>query len=304
MDNAREFRGNLIRRVCKEYGIDPVFRPVKKPRYGAHIERLLGTVASKLKSLPGATFSNPVELGDSDPRKTAAFTFDELEAYLANYFAGDYHQSKHSELDMPPIKKWREGIHGTTQIPAHGIPPLIQDENRLRLDFLPYFERTIQAYGIQWENIHYYDDVLRPWYRVMDPEHPKELLKFRFHYDPRNISVLYFFDPKAKRYYRVPYRDPRHEPISKWERDTARRKLSADGARDVDEAMIFKTHEKLHALAENAVKETKRQRRERQARKIHGRGHAVKPEGEPDMPKDASYPDVYADVEPYEDIDA
>jgi len=40
MDNAREFRGDMLKFACNEYDIDLHLRPVKKPRYGAHIERL------------------------------------------------------------------------------------------------------------------------------------------------------------------------------------------------------------------------------------------------------------------------
>jgi putative transposase len=40
VDNAREFRGNMLSAACKEYDIDLHLRPVKKPRYGAHIDDL------------------------------------------------------------------------------------------------------------------------------------------------------------------------------------------------------------------------------------------------------------------------
>ena len=66
MDNAREFRGLTLRDGCLEYNIDPQFRPVKTPHYGGHIERLMGTASEKLKTLEGATFSNPTERGDYD----------------------------------------------------------------------------------------------------------------------------------------------------------------------------------------------------------------------------------------------
>ena len=65
-DNAGEFRGKMLRRACKEYNIDIEWRPVKKPHYGAHIERLLGTILKKVHSIPGTTFSNIVERGKYD----------------------------------------------------------------------------------------------------------------------------------------------------------------------------------------------------------------------------------------------
>jgi putative transposase len=37
------------------------------------------------------------------------------------------------------------------------------DERRLRMDFMPYLERTVQPYGILIDQIAYYSDVLRRW---------------------------------------------------------------------------------------------------------------------------------------------
>jgi putative transposase len=59
-DNAKEFRGNMLERATANYGIQLQFRPVKKPQYGGHIERLLGTFAQEIHSLPG---NNILEFG-------------------------------------------------------------------------------------------------------------------------------------------------------------------------------------------------------------------------------------------------
>nr|WP_279196389.1 transposase family protein [Ralstonia mannitolilytica] len=57
MDNAKEFRGKMLAVATREYHIDIHLRPVKQPRYGAHIERLMGTVSEELKELKGARCS-------------------------------------------------------------------------------------------------------------------------------------------------------------------------------------------------------------------------------------------------------
>ena len=58
MDNAKEFRGNMLKLAALEYNFNLLFRPVKKPEYGGHIERLCGTLQNEMKDLPGKTFSN------------------------------------------------------------------------------------------------------------------------------------------------------------------------------------------------------------------------------------------------------
>jgi putative transposase len=62
-DNAKEFRGTMLRKACQEYGIDRHWRPVARPHFGGHSERLLGTLNAEMHTLPGSTFSKPQERG-------------------------------------------------------------------------------------------------------------------------------------------------------------------------------------------------------------------------------------------------
>lgn len=108
VDNGRDFRSRAFQRGCEDAGIDIDWRPPGEPRFGGHIERLIGTQMGKLHLLPGTTFSNPDELGDYDSRRHSAFTLRELERYIALDIVGDYHQSIHASLKRPPIAVWRE----------------------------------------------------------------------------------------------------------------------------------------------------------------------------------------------------
>jgi transposase InsO family protein len=60
-DNGKDFRGAMLRQACEQYGIGLLFRPVRQPHYGGHIERLMGTFAREIHTLPGTTFANPGE---------------------------------------------------------------------------------------------------------------------------------------------------------------------------------------------------------------------------------------------------
>ena len=161
-DNAGEFRGEMMRRACKEYGIDLEWRPVKKPHYGAHIERLIGTILKEIHNLSGATFTNPDERGQYDSEGHAVWTKGELEKWLADFITGVYHQRVHSAIGTSPIKRYELGIFGNEEMPGRGLPARIVDEDRVRLDLMPYIERTVQgSYGIVLDNIHYYSDVLK-----------------------------------------------------------------------------------------------------------------------------------------------
>lgn len=268
-DNAKEFHGNMLNRACEEHGIELNFRPVATPHYGGHIERLLGTVLEEIHSLPGTTFSNPRERGEYDSEAKAAMTLFEFEKWLANFIVGVYHQRIHSSLKTSPIKKYEEGVIGTEDCPGIGIPPRIADEDRLRLDFMPYVERTIQGYGVVIDEIHYYSDVLRRFINAGDPDDSRRKRHFVFKRDPRDISQIYFYDPELKQYSRIPYRDTSHPPISIWELREVRRQLEKEGRENIDEGLIFVTYEKMREQEERAVRETKRMRRANQRRSAH-----------------------------------
>ncbi len=137
-DNGREFRGNMLQRACKEYNIDIEWRPVKTPRYGAHIERLLGTFNQEIHSLPGTTFSSAAERGEYDSEGQAVMTMAEFEKWIVTYITGVYHQREHGGLMTSPLQQYEKGILGTEEMPGRGLPRRIVDEDRLRLDLMPY----------------------------------------------------------------------------------------------------------------------------------------------------------------------
>src|SRR5450631_1822345 len=63
-DNGSDFKGEALRRGCEDYGIRIDFRPPGRAHFGGHIERLIGTLMQRVHTLPGTTYSNPLERGD------------------------------------------------------------------------------------------------------------------------------------------------------------------------------------------------------------------------------------------------
>lgn len=267
-DNAGEFRGNMLKRACKEYGIDLEWRPVKTPHYGGHIESLLGTVLEELHTLPGTTFSNPTERGDYDSEGEAMITFSEFEEWLTKYFVGVYHLRKHSALGISPLEQYERGILGTEDIPGRGLPTRIVDEETLRLDLMPFERRTIQAYGVEIEGIHYYHEVLRRYKDTSLPDNPRRKPRFRFTRDPRKINPIYFYDPDLKQYFPIPYRDRTRPTMSVWDLRASKVRLKAQGVNkeDINEDSIFKAFSELKQLVDEAMRKTKAARRSNQRR--------------------------------------
>ena len=285
MDNAAEFRSETLKALAKEYLFDLNLRPIAKPRYGGHIESMMGTIATALKVLPGATFSNIKEKDEYPSAKMANMTFSELEQWLVLQFA-TYHLKTHESLGMSPREKWKQGILGDKNNLGRGLPEIRLDKEKVRIDFLPYEERTIQPDGVSFEGIWYFSDILRDWVGYKDPDMPSKKISFKFRYDPRDLSQLYFFEPKTSRYYPIRYRDSRHFPISLWELKASKKTLKEQG-KENNEIEIFNLITMQREIEEGAANATLDARRKQQRLKVHEKARHK---------KKSALPNVHADL--------
>lgn len=257
LDNAKEFRSEALKRGCEQYGIGIDYRPVRTPHYGGHIERLIGTMMGKVHLLPGTTFSNITEKGDLNPEKTAAMTLDEVERWLGHAIAGVYHHDLHRGIGLPPIEAWRRGIVGHAQNLGRGEPSEVADPRRFLIDFLPMERRLVRREGVRLHSIAYWSDVLSTWIGETAP--------MIVRYDPRDLSRIYLLGPDGI-YYDIAYRDLRRPTISLWEHRLALKRLRQEGRSLVNENAIFDAIEAMRAIADDAVRSSKRARRQRERR--------------------------------------
>ncbi len=305
VDNAKEFRGNMLQKACEQYNIDIEWRPVARPNFGAHVERVLGTFSKEIHALPGSTFSNITEKGDYDSESKASMTLTEFEHWLANYVVNVYHQKIHTMIGMTPVAKYKQGILGDENNPGCGLPAKIRDEERLKFDFMPFELRSVQDYGVVIDKIHYYHDVLRPWINAPDQNEPRKKRKFIFKRDPRDISQIWFYDPELHAYFTIPYRDTSHPAISIWELREAVARAEAQGKKTLNEHVIFEAYEKMREIEQEAVHKTKAVRRSVQRRKIHGKVEkpvsAVKTSIVDDVVNNDEFDEI--EIEPFEEMD-
>ena len=176
VDNGAEFHALAFERACAEHGVDLTYRPPGTPRFGGHIERLIGTMMGEAHLLPGSHFSNVRERGDLDPEATATMTLRELEAWLALEIVGVYRARVHRSLCAPPNAVWAAGI-------AAAPPRAPADPRRFLMDFLPAERRVLQRDGLHLFNIRYWSDELR---RLMGQGE-----KVTIKYDPRDLSRVF-----------------------------------------------------------------------------------------------------------------
>lgn len=282
-DNGKDFRSRTIMAACEEHGINIEWRPVDKPEWGGNIERLMGTLATELHRLPGTTFSNVRQKGTYDSAKRAVLTLGELERCLATWVVNDYHHRKHEGIGMAPIEKWEIGLRGSNGRVGLGTPALIADEERLRVDFLPYTVRTVQRHGIEWDRVRYFSKEL---VRYIDFGPRKR--KFKVRRDPRDISVIKFLDPERNEYIDIPCGHG-YPSTSIWEFRAAVNYLKRQGNRSPEEYEIFAEvgRQQIDAIVEEAAKTTRKARRLHQRRKAWRNGDGVDPQA-----RDAAVPRI------------
>lgn len=273
VDNGSDFRAESLRKSCAFHGIDIEFRPVARPEFGGHIERLIGNLMEKIHGLPGTTFSNVNQKDDYDSEKNASLTLAELEEWVVTFITQIYHESIHSGIGRTPNQQWRIGLFGDDYQEGIGIPAMPSSPQTLTLDFMPSVERTIQKHGVTIDGLHYYDPCLNNFINHSEG-HSKKKTKFIFRQDPRDISVIWFYDFILKNYFPIPLANQALPAMSLWEYKQLYKQIKQE-AGTVNEALIYQAWEDMQNLVESGQKNTKTMRRQEQRRKTHAKSQQI-----------------------------
>ncbi|MEH3085439.1 MAG: Mu transposase C-terminal domain-containing protein [Xylophilus ampelinus] len=268
-DNAKEFHGNMLSRAVAQHGIIAEKRPAGQPRYGGGVERAFRTFMARVhEELPGTTFSNIKSRVDYDPEGKAIMSLGAVQKWFTVYVAGYYHQSPHKGNDnFPPIYMWKKGLlEGTADQPARGLPRPIEDEEQLRLDFLPYFLGTVQEYGIQFEHITWTDGALKRLIHIKDSSTNRGK-KYVIRYDPRDLSRIWLYEDVSKMYIEVRYANILRPPVSLWEVRSARAKLRKESKAAINEELIFQAIALMRQIVEEEAEIAKSSRKQLQKQK-------------------------------------
>jgi putative transposase len=246
VDNGADFRSHAFERARRDNGIKIGWRPPGTPHFGGHIERLIGTQMGAVHLLPGSTSSNIEERREYDAKRHATLTLRELERYIALEIVGQYHHAIHGALRRPPIAVWR-------QQESELVLRLPNDRMQFWIFFLPEAERTLRPTGIHLFNIRYWSPAL-----AADIGRAKGRLIVK--YDPRDLSRVFVKRPSGS-FVEARYADVTLAPITLWEAQAARRKLNAQGKREID-MHVLRTALSQRELIEQA--KHKKQGRQRQ----------------------------------------
>ena len=244
LDNAKEHHSDPLKRGCRVHSIGLEYRRRKRPHYGAHIERLIGTMMGAVHLLPGTTFSNVEERGEYDSEGRACMTLSEVESWLAAQIIGPYHADRHRGIGIPPALAWKDAMGRRPEIMR-----LPADPTTFLFDFLPCEKRAVTPDGIELFRTHYWDDALSSHCTRLGAKMPVR-------WDPRDISRVWLEFPDGD-HLEVPYRDLRRPAITRWEQLEAQRALRERGRAAVDEQLIFEAVETQRMIVAEAARRTK-----------------------------------------------
>lgn len=243
MDNATEFRSDVLHDACVAWGIDPQYRPVWGKHYGGHVERIIGTLMGKVHFLPGTTYSNVLEKDDYDSTKHACMTLEKFELWFARQVA-IYHGQTHGGLDdQTPEEAWVEGMReadGTVKLPG-----LVTDPKTFMLDFLPEEIRTVTTKGIEFRRSFYWSPELATLVGQ----------RVTVKYNP--VSVQKIWVKVAGRFVDVVYANPGQRDRSLNE-DVIRNMKGRRRPNSVEDPLLHQFRLDNHDLAKDAQKEAKK----------------------------------------------
>lgn len=268
VDNGQDLVSEETQRACEEFGCSLLKRPVGRPQFASHIERLFGTINGEIHNLPGTTRSNIQERATYDSAKHACYTLDELTQWLIHYIVNIYHTKHHTGIEMSPNDKYQKGILGDGNTPGTGVlPSIIEDLDTIKIALLPTSYRTVQKDGITIDGITYYSDVLRAWIGITDKNNKK--IKHKIKQDPLSLRKIYFFDPEIKQYFEIPYRKIYAPDMTFWDLLAAKRYLKENKIKNYSEEDLFEAYEKLERMEKEVKdKQGKVKLRKSQAPKI------------------------------------
>jgi len=299
-DQGPENEARGIQRGLKRHGIKTKVRAKGHPEQHGHIERLVGTMMKIVHELPGTTFSNVNERGESEPDKLACLTLPELERVLA-LAIDSYNHTTHSATGERPIDRYLAYYRQPELPDAERIPPRLRTD--LLLDFLPYEQRALSRSGFRLFRVDYSSvDLLTLWKRDNQKRVERVVV-----YDPRSLKQVWVADEITGDYITVPYRIP-HPDMTLAESVAARAVFGRSKARDRTEQRLFDNLAEIRATVAWAKSTTSRRKAERTVQANRSARERATPKGTGETTDKSVIPTrqpawAGADIRPFSDVE-
>lgn len=247
IDNGKDYRTKDLEHAALTLNMGIEYSPPRTPEDKGAVERLFGTLQTQLvHTLPGATFSNPRQLGDYDSVKEATLTLPEFERQLHLWCVDIYSQSMHGGLEAIPSREWDRHIEA-------GFFPRVPDVSSRELTIIlgRSADRVIQPSGIQFEGLTFNSQELGPLRLNLEARGQSARVKLK--YDPRDLGQLFVFDPLQNRYLMIPAVDYEYATGRTLWQHRVVKKYRSQQADVQDDIALAESLREIHAIVDESV---------------------------------------------------
>lgn len=192
VDNGPDFTSKNLEYACNTLGIVLEYQPPYMPWYKAEVERFFGSLNTMLlNNHPGTTYLQFLHKRDKDfkPHKNAVVTLSTLLEMIHRFIIDYYHQRLHQGLEGIPASAWEEGVKDFS-----AELPFTNPDELLILLFPVSDEHGVSRKGIEHLNLRYNNGELQQLRARLKGQ------KVIFRYDPRDISMIYVYNPLDDKY--------------------------------------------------------------------------------------------------------
>ncbi|MBM7620163.1 putative transposase [Bacillus tianshenii] len=193
VDCGKDFKSNHLADACKEFGINLIHCPPRKPWWKGVIERHFRTQNQQLIHQSfGTTFSNVLDKGEYNPKKHAVIGFKRFLEIYHKWVVDVYGMKKHDGVKGVPSLLWEKSFK---DMPLPGFPKSSLDWT---IKLMKMGHGTIQNTGIRYQYLFYQSLELKSLGKRLSKGQ-----KVKFKYDPTNLGKIYVWDEKHNRYIEV-----------------------------------------------------------------------------------------------------
>lgn len=141
-----------VKTSTKTLGIELILPPPGVPDARPHIEAFFRTVNTFIHSLPGTTFSNPIECGNYNSAAHACLTIEQLQDGFSDWLENAYHNQpqERGRSRMSPNARWAKAM--AKQLPPEKYSKADLDAALRSTKFCSICHGTVRFDHLEWSS--------------------------------------------------------------------------------------------------------------------------------------------------------
>jgi hypothetical protein len=194
--------------ACEELGTSVLLAPPYRPHHKGVVERFFRTLNTHLlQELPGYTGRSATMRGKR-VEETAVLFLDEMRDLILEWAIRVYQNAPHDGCRLPHAPQIPVTPNALFEysVAETGLINVVPRADQL-LKILPHVWKKINHYGVNIDRLRYHEPILDEWLHRPSPYGNG---KFPFHVDPRDLSRVWFQDPRDHSWHELKRLGARH----------------------------------------------------------------------------------------------